>query len=277
MAFHWLPDDNLAGPSFIDRARLAPDDDDFDFDFPVRDDFAPAVLPQAVAEETSLQRLVRHWMNERHAPDILPGQEALLGSMLDHVRKQVSTVAVLLGSVVGRILAGGVGWTLGVSDDVQLLRADPDSSEDEHFRIMLVQTEVERVKFVIRSYIRTRLHKIEKYARYISATPAMHERLSKAELEHAQRYARLVEYHFDQCVLQSLPPEQRSLEDNMAFMPPMVPEPDRLRPVFAHALEKCPPVHLPDGSPMEMEKGQISLTPYYVVEQLLARGEVELV
>jgi hypothetical protein len=42
---------------------------------------------------------------------------------------------------------------------VQLLRADPDSSEDEHFRIMLVQTEIERVKFVIRSYIRTRLHK----------------------------------------------------------------------------------------------------------------------
>lgn len=45
-------------------------------------------------------------------------------------------------------------------DDVQLLRADPDTSEDEHFRIMLVQTEIERVKFVIRSYIRTRLHKV---------------------------------------------------------------------------------------------------------------------
>lgn len=43
---------------------------------------------------------------------------------------------------------------------MQLLRADPDSSEDEHFRIMLVQTEIERVKFVIRSYIRTRLHKV---------------------------------------------------------------------------------------------------------------------
>ena len=43
---------------------------------------------------------------------------------------------------------------------MQLLRADPDTSEDEHFRIMLVQTEIERVKFVIRSYIRTRLHKV---------------------------------------------------------------------------------------------------------------------
>ena len=40
------------------------------------------------------------------------------------------------------------------------MRADPDSSEEEHFRIMLVQTEIERVKFVVRSYIRTRLHKV---------------------------------------------------------------------------------------------------------------------
>jgi GINS complex subunit 4 len=44
-------------------------------------------------------------------------------------------------------------------DTVQALRGDPDSSEAEHARIMLVQTEVERVKFVVRSYIRTRFYK----------------------------------------------------------------------------------------------------------------------
>ncbi|OCH91540.1 hypothetical protein OBBRIDRAFT_792133 [Obba rivulosa] len=163
------------------------------------------------------------------------------------------------------------------SDDVQLLRADPDSSEEEHFRIMLVQTEIERVKFVIRSYTRTRLYKIEKYARYIVSTPELHEKLSKAELDHAQRYARLVEYHFNQTVLQSLPSEQRSLDDNAHFMPSMVTQPDKLRPVFVHARQACPPVRLPDGSALTMPKGQISLTPYYVVEQLLLRNEVELV
>ena len=45
------------------------------------------------------------------------------------------------------------------TDTVQALRGDPDSSEAEHMRIMLVQTEVERVKFAVRSYIRTRLYK----------------------------------------------------------------------------------------------------------------------
>ncbi|KZT00006.1 GINS complex, Sld5 component [Laetiporus sulphureus 93-53] len=210
------------------------------------------ILPQEVAEETQLQQLIRHWMNEQHAPDILPGQEMLLGRILDHVKKQ--------------------------SDDVQLLRADPDSSEDEHFRIMLVQTEIERVKFVVRSYIRTRLHKIEKYAKWISKTPEVQERLSKAELKHARRYARLLEYHLTQSVLQSLPPEQRSLEDDVPFiMPPMTPEPDGMRPVFVHARQTCPPVRLPDGTAITMEKGRISLTPYNVIEQLLARGEVELI
>lgn len=49
------------------------------------------VLPQAVAEETSFQQLIRHWMNERHAPDILYAQEGLLGRLLDHIKKQVRT------------------------------------------------------------------------------------------------------------------------------------------------------------------------------------------
>jgi len=41
--------------------------------------------------ETPLQQLIRHWMNERHAPDILPVQQALLSGLLDHIRRQVSS------------------------------------------------------------------------------------------------------------------------------------------------------------------------------------------
>lgn len=46
------------------------------------------------------------------------------------------------------------------SDAVQLLRGEPSASEEEHIRIMLVQMEVERVKFIVRSYVRTRLFKV---------------------------------------------------------------------------------------------------------------------
>lgn len=43
---------------------------------------------------------------------------------------------------------------------VNTLRTDPETSEEEHFKLMLVQTEMERVKFLVRSYVRTRLHKV---------------------------------------------------------------------------------------------------------------------
>jgi GINS complex subunit 4 len=77
-----------AGPSFIDRARNAPPDDD-DLDVSMLETNNNPVFLQPDATETPLQKLMRHWMNERHAPDILPAQEVLLGELLDHIRKQV--------------------------------------------------------------------------------------------------------------------------------------------------------------------------------------------
>ncbi|ETW76655.1 hypothetical protein HETIRDRAFT_327861 [Heterobasidion irregulare TC 32-1] len=202
-------------------------------------------------EETELQQLIRHWVNERHAPDILPGQENLLASLLDHIRRQSNTVS--------------------------LLRSDPDSSEEEHFRIMLAQTEIERVKFIVRSYLRTRLYKIERYARYIAITPEIQTRLSQTELNHIKSFSDLTERHFHSSVLQSLPEHQQGLNDSTVFTPPMIPEPDKSRAVFVHAREECPPVRLPDGTTLQIQKNQIVLTPYIVVEQLLASGNLELV
>ncbi|KAF8197050.1 hypothetical protein BJ912DRAFT_846644 [Pholiota molesta] len=203
------------------------------------------------AAETPLEQLTRHWLNERFAPDLLPAQEALLTNLLDHLRRQ--------------------------SDAVQLLRGDPSSSEEEHIRIMLVQTEVERVKFVVRSYVRTRLFKIERYARFITTNAEIQTRLTAAERDHASRHAKLTDQHFYLSILQSLPEKQSHLDDTPLFVPPMVTEPDKSRPVFVHALKRCPRVRLPDGDTLDMEKGHMSLMPYSVVEQLVLRGEVELI
>lgn len=75
---------------------------------------------------------------------------------------------------------------------------------------MLVQTEIERVKFIVRSYVRTRLFKvcshflthcksinvpycvqIEKYARFISTNGDLQTRLTAAERDHAIRFVPL--------------------------------------------------------------------------------------
>ena len=123
---------------------------------PPREDFAFPDLDDA--QELPLQKLIRCWMNERHAPDILPIQAELLAGILDHIHKQVRRPSTIQCIARPRSLTSS--RTSGQSSTVNLLRSDPDASEDEHFRIMLAQTEIERVKFVVRSYVRTRLSKV---------------------------------------------------------------------------------------------------------------------
>ncbi|KAK0191483.1 hypothetical protein F5146DRAFT_1048890 [Armillaria mellea] len=214
-------------------------------------DFLNLDAPAPTEAETPLSELIRHWMNERHAPTILAAQEQLLGLLLDHIRRQ--------------------------TDTVQALRGDPSTSEEEHIRIMLVQTEVERVKFIVRSYIRTRLYKIEKYARFITADAEIQTRLTTAEKAYASSQAQHTDRHLYYSVLQSLPPAQAHLDDQPIFVPPMVTQPNKSRAVFAYALKECPPVRLPDGTTLTLEKDQLMLIPFYVVEHLVERGDVELV
>jgi len=142
---------------------------------------------------------------------------------------------------------------------------------------MLVQTEIERVKFIVRSYVRTRLYKIERYARFIATNAEIQTRLTAAERDHALRHAKLTDQHFFVTVLQGLPEKQSHLDDTPLFVPSMTTEPDKTRPVFVHALQRCPRIRLPDGASLEMEKGHISLIPYLIVENLVAQGEVELI
>ncbi|KAF9034455.1 GINS complex, Sld5 component [Hymenopellis radicata] len=203
------------------------------------------------AATTPLQQLIRHWMNERHAPTILPAQEQLLGFLLDHIRRQ--------------------------TDTVQALRGDPSTSEEEHIRIVLVQTEVEQVKFIVRSYIRTRLFKIEKFARFICTDEETQRLLTTAERQFAMSHAKNVDRHFNLTVLQSLPPGQAYLDHTHEWEPEMTTRPNRDRAVFAYALRACPPVRLPSGLPLEFKKNQLSVVPYHVVEEFVLRGDIELV
>jgi len=85
----------VAGPSSIAQNR---NNDDNIFNVPPRgaipaspqvQERRPDVFPEEQGTDTPLEKLTRHWMNERHAPDILPAQEDLLMSLLDHLRRQV--------------------------------------------------------------------------------------------------------------------------------------------------------------------------------------------
>lgn len=46
------------------------------------------------ARESDVKKLMRAWQNERHAPDILPAKDVLLGRVLDGLRRQVSVISL---------------------------------------------------------------------------------------------------------------------------------------------------------------------------------------
>ncbi|KAJ7334782.1 hypothetical protein DFH08DRAFT_939541, partial [Mycena albidolilacea] len=244
-----------SGPSLPRRGQSALIEDEDDAMPDIRRDPMPDILnelglappaKEALPVETPLEQLTRHWMNERHAPDILPSQDVLLSSLMDHIRRQ--------------------------SETIQLLRGDPSTSEEEHIRIMLAQTEVERVKFIVRSYVRTRLFKIENYARYIIANEEVQTRITTAERDYASRHAHLIDRHFYASVLQSLPESQAGLDDTPHFiMPSMVTEPDTTRAVFAHARNSCT-ARTPENKIIDLAKGSLMLVSFAAVADLVAKG-----
>lgn len=90
--------------SFVERLQAVANDDDSDrtlveqvnMDVDVEGQAREGVLNRE-RNETDVQKLLRAWQDERHAPDILPAKDVLLGNVLDSIRRQVCVSELLLG------------------------------------------------------------------------------------------------------------------------------------------------------------------------------------
>ena len=51
--------------------------------------------------------------------------------------------------------------------DVEAVINDPNMTDEDHYMTTLVETEVERVKFLARNYIRTRIQKVRACAHFL--------------------------------------------------------------------------------------------------------------
>lgn len=170
-----------------------------------------------------------------------------------------------------------------------LLRADPSTSEEEHFRLVLVQTEMERAKYVVRSYVRVRLHKVstcgepspptansqvEKYAKHLLTTSS--NLLSGAERQHAERYSTLIDQHFKSSVLDSLPPWLQGTEDTGNDGTSMVPRPDEKALVLVYCNKDCGEIALENGGSAVLAKGTSHIVQWGEVERWVGLGWAEV-
>jgi hypothetical protein len=77
----------------------------------------------------------------------------------------------------------------------------------------MLEMELDRVKFVLASYLRSRLKKLDQNIMYALSTPAVVERLSEAEMQYAAGYVDMLGDAFQKSFLDHLPPQFQSLTE----------------------------------------------------------------
>lgn len=101
-------------------------------DADISDILASVSAPSIDRRTLDLQALTRAWINERTSPDLLPYPTDLIQRANDGIKRQIEIIEDMTGSM------------------------DPS----KNFTLVILQTELERMKFLVRSYLRARIAKV---------------------------------------------------------------------------------------------------------------------
>ncbi|KAI1625009.1 GINS complex subunit 4 [Exophiala viscosa] len=143
---------------------------------------------------TDHQLLTRAWTSERCAPDLLPYPKELMARVMSRVQAQISRI---------EDLASGGGET-GKGQNTNLI-------------LSILQTDLSRTQFLVRSFLRQRLAKITKFAGwYLSRDVESDTKttyLSEAEVSFLRGHQALLSEFYDASFLTAVPVGLRRLDD----------------------------------------------------------------
>ncbi|KAK6334021.1 GINS complex subunit [Orbilia brochopaga] len=193
--------------------------------------------------------LLKWWLNERAAPEILEYQDGLVERIMTRVRRQIEHIEDQTGNL------------------------DPKAN----FHLIIVQTELERIKFLVRSYLRTRISKIDKHALHILSTPSLRQSLSATEQTYLKSHQALLNELYLASFLKTFPETLRRLDDSAGGIK-MVEEPDLESAVFLRVMKDVE-VDIPweAGEAIAMRRGDVYVIRYEAVREAVKNGDVELI
>jgi len=161
-----------------------------------------------------------------------------------------------------------------------------DMDPKTNFSLIIIQTEVERWKFLIRSYLRSRIAKIDRHTLHYLSTPSLLERLSENEVAYATRHQQLLHGHYLSSFLGSFPQNLQNLNDTAGGIN-MVDGPDEEGGVFVRGLgsrevggEGTVIVRghgRTDDGEVPVDRGDVVIARWSDVRDLVDNGEMELV
>uniref|UniRef100_A0A7N0VHH2 DNA replication complex GINS protein SLD5 n=1 Tax=Kalanchoe fedtschenkoi TaxID=63787 RepID=A0A7N0VHH2_KALFE len=199
---------------------------------------------------TDVELLKKAWRHEKVAPEILRFET----SLVQRSREQIQ----LMEETVEEFAQSGV---------------DP-------LTVSLYQMDLDRTQFLLRSYLRVRLQKIEKYMFYILKTD-LWNRLSEQEQKFAKRCTDDMGKHLDQSVLSKLPEGYKSIlkQSTASENDDMIPEPKLGTFVICRSNGDIGTFELDDsdGVPLELLVGDLNILRYKSIKPLVESGQVDLV
>ncbi|KAK6438434.1 GINS complex subunit [Oleoguttula sp. CCFEE 5521] len=218
-------------------------------DTDISDILASVSSPTTHANTLDLQALTRAWVNERSAPELLPYP------------------ADLIARVSGRLSA-------------QILKIESLTSTNNpglKSTLVIYQTELERVKFLLRSYLRARLAKIDAYPHHSLALPSSH--LSPLETQYTTHHQSLLSTHYHTSFLSAFPASLQRLDDTTGGVS-MVDRPDEDTAVFCRVLRDCGGVDVQGAegtAQVELRRGDIWVLRWRDVRGRVEEGSVEMI
>lgn len=158
----------------------------------------------------------------------------------------------------------------------ETLSIEPQNPQ-EHFTGRLYQLDLDRVKYLLAAYLRTRLLKIQSQIMQI-VTYDLTEILSPEEYEFAEKYYSIKRNHFTKSFLKELPGNLRELNQKQpGELKDMNEGPDLRKFVFVRVKRNIGVVQLSDNEYLDLNENGIYLLPYVVAKSFLEDKSLELI
>jgi len=192
-----------------------------------------------------LAKLQDAWSNEKHCPTLLtPCME-----VVECMQEQLNTMEQNLAK-------------LGKGD----------------IRVGVHRMELQRIKFMINSYLRLRLDKIQSQVWHYSESEDTGEKLTNEEMVFVANYKEMLLTHFKTLALQHLPGGW-----DVSSLDPGASRPNFNQAVFASVVKDCLGLEMEDPTDcgrdqlVDLKQGDQHLIMYSAVKELVEEGSIKLI
>ncbi|ALC46734.1 Sld5 [Drosophila busckii] len=198
---------------------------------------------EPITAQKVLEILETAWTNEMCAPELLQHQTDMLELMLSQVAHMEEQMRDL---------------------------------EKNDFRYVVHQMELERIRYIMTSYLRCRLQKIETFTQHILNQEAAREpadkRLSPEEAKFAQEFATHMDEYFHKVATQYMPSQQRGEAEQRIVTPNLMSH------VFLKANVAVSGVIVGvDDEEVDLTPGSQHIIPYQLVADLIQKNQAQLI